>query len=523
MSFKDGFKLGSDIGIRRREAALAEERDRRAAELHKQTLERGGLEIDSLRAAQDRENELRGIRTEMTDFVGGVDRKATNSNLDADFEQAYQATALGLQAPAMVGGSNMANQEALTVRRPVDVASPEYQTGLAGLGQRYALASGNMADFERITKAERDRIVAAQDADYALAVIKDPMGEAAVGARSFLNNKSRSLAIDPPDPKTGMSTIRIVRGDRTTPIDISPADLSKVAVGVRRLQRGDVGGLDIISSVNKELANAAAAEFNVDLDIAGKNNEVKKGNADFRLRQQQVDQTGQYYRDLGRARNAAEGQSAAAVDYENKINGVLEGYQAAMAAGPAGQKAAAIYAREYDQLRATASQRGLKVPPALSALAAAQKGEGGSKPVKIEDAGQAYLVDGQLRLTDGRGGYIAENGILPQERSTALARAGVPENLIPQLPWSQDGTSVGFRGRSYDVTDPNDMRQLVKDYRTLGANDRLVEESQKMPNGRAPSSGFGPRITYRPDPRAPSIYADEQDWIDYRVLQNQGR
>jgi len=253
--------------VRNEELSMRKAKEARDAETHQ-------LQTDALRREASTQNELRGLRTNMADFLTGTDRKASNANLDADFEQAYQATGLGLEAPAMAGGSNMANEQALTVRRPVDMSSPEFQGGLAGLRSQYALASGNMADLDAVTSAERNRITSAQDAEWAQSVISNPNGEQAVRARSFINDSSKSLSIDPPDPKTGMSTLRIIRGDRTKPVELSPADLAKIAVGVRRLQRGDVGGLDVISGVNKELAAAAAAEFEMDVGLASRNNDT---------------------------------------------------------------------------------------------------------------------------------------------------------------------------------------------------------------------------------------------------------
>ena len=234
------------------------------------------------------------------------------------------------------------------------------------------------------------------------------------------------------------------------------------------------------------------------LDVARVNNDATYRSGQLRISQQQADQTGAYYRGLIDARNRDGQQNAAAVEFENQINGVLEGYQAAMAAGPQGREAAAIYAREYDQLRAVAAQRGLRVPPTLQSLQAAQKPGAGLKPVKVEEAGQPYLVPdsggGQrLMLTDGRGGYIAENGVLPADRAHVLAKAGVPQSLIPQVVWADDGASVMYRGREYGL---NELPLLARDAKRLGANDIAVDEAQKLPHGGRPSTGFGPRITF---------------------------
>lgn len=521
-AFQSGFQLGQDAyqramynKARQEELGLRKAKDARDAELH-------GMTMDEKRRAVARENELAGIRTEMADFMGGINRQATNAALDADFDQAYQATAQGLAMPKMAAPSNAAHEAALTVRAPVDTTSPQFQQGLAALRSRYALASGDMKDFDAVTAAERARIAAQQDSDFALQVVQDPTGEAARGARIFVNNYSRKLS-SRVDPKTGMTTFARINGDGDgyDEIKVPPADLGKLAVGYRRLQRGDIGGLDVIAAVNKDLAAVVREELKLDMEIGKANNDATYRSGQLRISQQQADQTGAYYRGLIDARNQAGRQNAAAVEFENQINGVLEGYQAAMAAGPQGREAAAIYAREYDQLRAVAAQRGLKVPPTLQALQAAQKNGPPMKPIKVEDAGQAYLVpqaDGSQRLmySDGRGGYIGENGVLPSDRAAVLAQAGVPQALIPNIVWSDDGTTVLYRGREYAL---NELEQLARDAARLGANDIYVDELQKLPHGTRPATGLGPRITSTPDPRAPSIYARPEDWAAYRAQQ----
>jgi hypothetical protein len=294
-AFQSGFRMGGDMyqrvldnKTRQEELAMKKAAEARAAEMH-------GLQADGLRRTASRENQLADLGMRMRDQVTGTDRAATTANLDADFDQAYQATGLGLQAPKMAGGSNAANEAALTVQRPVDVNSPQYQQGMAGLRAQYAITKGDMADFDRVQTAERTRIASADDSDYAMQVIRDPNGEAAVQARTFINNNSKTLGIDPPDPKTGMSTLRIIRGDRTKSVDVNPADLGKIAVGVRRLQRGDVGGLDVIAAVNKDLAAAAASEFNIDLDVAKANNETAGKSADLGIKRAEAGAKAAYY------------------------------------------------------------------------------------------------------------------------------------------------------------------------------------------------------------------------------------
>lgn len=301
-AFARGFQLGGDLYDSAERMKLAREQEARQAAESKARLEQMGLQTQQVRNALEREAELGRIRSEIGDYTTGLDRRATNQALDADFEAADQAALAGQALPPMVGGSNMANQTALGVRRQVDVNSPAYQAGLAGLRQRYALAAGDMKDFDAIGTAERARVTAAEDSRFALDVVRNPDGDAARNARVYINQQTRGFTIDPPN-KDGISTLRIIQGDRTKPVDISPSDLSKIAVGVRRLERGDVGGLDVIAAVNKDVAAAVRAEMATQLEalkvgndasfkIGGLNNQ----RAEIGLRQQQVGAMADYYR-----------------------------------------------------------------------------------------------------------------------------------------------------------------------------------------------------------------------------------
>ena len=132
-SFVRGLALGQNAYNSVMQQALQSAKDEREAAESKARLERYGLESDALRRTAQRDQEATGLRQQLSDFTQGVDRPATNAALDADFDAANQAAMQGLKLPAMRGGSNMANAEALKVTNPVDVTSPTYQQGLAGL------------------------------------------------------------------------------------------------------------------------------------------------------------------------------------------------------------------------------------------------------------------------------------------------------------------------------------------------------------------------------------------------------
>lgn len=200
-------------------------------------------------------------------------------------------------------------------------------------------------------------------------------------------------------------------------------------------------------------------------------------------------------------------------DYNDRANALIEGYQAAMALGPQGRQAAAIYAQEYDQLRAT-TPRGLTRAPALAALNAAQRAEKPEKPVDVPEAGKRVTIGGRLMQTDGYGGYVSAKGVLPDEQATVLKKAGIPDNYASRIMWNNDSDAVMFNGKEYNPLDKRDMNELKDDLKAFDVmNQRIAEEARMRANPPAPSgfqgartTGLGPATTYGVRPGAESIY-----------------
>lgn len=274
-AFAQGFRMGGDMYNQAQKNKLAREQEERARRESDARLEQMGLQTRALNRSEQQAIEAQGIRREMMDFTQGIDRSATNQALDADFDTANQAAMQGMQLPPMRGGSNAANEAAAMVRNPVDPTSPQFQEGLAGLRSRLALATGNDDMFAQIQQAETARVASAQDSEFARTIMSNPTGDAARQARAFVNQQSQRISTKV-DPKTGMTTFAVITpdGDGYDEIKVSPADLGKIAVGFRRLERGDIGGLDIIAGVNKELAAVARDELKVQLDVGKANNDA---------------------------------------------------------------------------------------------------------------------------------------------------------------------------------------------------------------------------------------------------------
>lgn len=272
-AFQDGFRMGQSAFQTMLDNKDRETRRKREQETHDLAMQEGGLRMDAARRTASRETNTANAMAELSDFTQGIDRKATNANLDADFEAAYQATGQGLAMPAMRGGSNAANETALTVQQTPDFASPQFQAGLNQRRIKLAAASGNAQDFDRATAAEVTRSGAQADVEFATRIMSNPTGEEATNARSWINKNSSRLTTKV-DPKTGLTTFVIPKGDSFDTVDVQPTDLAKIAIGVARLQRNDPSGLEMISAVNKDIAAAAAADWVRQLDAGKANNDA---------------------------------------------------------------------------------------------------------------------------------------------------------------------------------------------------------------------------------------------------------
>lgn len=107
------------------------------------------------------------------------------------------------------------------------------------------------------------------------------------------------------------------------------------------------------------------------------------------------------------------------------------------------------------------------------------------KPGDVKDEGVKATIGGKLHIADGLGNWVPTDGsgkpvgVLPSDRTKFLEKAGIPTNLVPQVPWNTNGTEVMFGGKAYDVKNPDDMKELKADYKRLGANTITVEEEQK--------------------------------------------
>ena len=136
----------------------------------------------------------------------------------------------------------------------------------------------------------------------------------------------------------------------------------------------------------------------------------------------------------------------------------------------------------------TMTKEGLKFetvrvnPEGIAMKRAGAGGANDGKPVKIEEEGTKMLVGGKPVVADGNGNWIPADGngrplgVLPSDRTKFLKEAGVPDNLVGQLPWNKTGTGILFNGKEYDPKDPKDLKTMVDTYKRLGKADIAMQE-----------------------------------------------
>lgn len=315
-AFQTGFQLGSRI------ATDALDRKERAERQKKEDEERGlrndltRLQIDSASQEARRRAEVAQITQGISDTVQGIDRQATSAALDADFNAALQASDNAVMAenaarqaqraardpaaaagalaaegpaagvmpvaqavPAVRGGSNAANAAALTVRNAVDPLSPEYRQRVSGQLAQLAAATG---DIERLRSLENERRTTAEDTLIAQRT-KDFKGtDEQIGATTvFVNNNSKRITMSDPD-KNGLVGLSVVRPDGKASFEtLSRGDQAKIYAAVGLLEVNPTRALQMIESVNKDLAQAIRDENLTTSQVATATNTVAKTSADI--------------------------------------------------------------------------------------------------------------------------------------------------------------------------------------------------------------------------------------------------
>ena len=302
-AFDRGMQLGirawesaEEARLRNEELAMRKARDARDAELH-------GATMDEKRRAAALANELLGIRREIQDYQQGINRQATNAALDADFEAANQAALQGLPVPAVRGGSNAANEQALTVKNAVDPNSLQYQVGLNRLLQRYATVSGDVTKAAEL--AAQGRLLSFQEAMNAQRQQFANMTpeERAAFMERVTENAALPLNVVPVANKGGKGGAEFMVWVEGKPrIRVDEATLSDIyAAGNLMGQYGDLAR-DFLSKGSDKIRQIYKDFVDVTDKVISRNNDVVDKGHRMWVDERRLSQTGAYYSAAGRNR-----------------------------------------------------------------------------------------------------------------------------------------------------------------------------------------------------------------------------
>ena len=302
-AFDRGMQLGirawnsaEEARLRNEEMALQKARDARDAELH-------GATMDEKRRAAARANEQLGILREIQDYQQGIDRQATNAALDADFEAANQAALQGLPVPAVRGGSNAANEQALTVKNAVDPNSLQYQVGLNRLHQRYATVSGDVTKAAEL--AAQGRLLSFQEAMNAQRQQFTNMTpeERAAFMERVTENAALPVNVVPVAKKGGKGGADYMVWVEGKPrIRVDEATLSDIyAAGNLMGQYGDLAR-DFLSKGNDKIRQLFKDYVDVTDKIISHNNNATFRDSELGIKRTEANNRAAYYNAAGRNR-----------------------------------------------------------------------------------------------------------------------------------------------------------------------------------------------------------------------------
>lgn len=316
-AFQTGFTLGSRIAADALDRKEREEQRKRENQTQDLRDELTRTQIDAAREEARKKAQIAEITRGIVDTTQGIDRAGTNAALDRDFDSALAASETGVKAenaarqgvaapvaapaaaaaaeptaappaaagimPPVRGGSNLANEQALTVRTSVDPLSPEYQQRLLGQTTQLAAAQG---DIDRLRAIETERRTKAVDA-IAARLMKDYKGTEPQVAEVLgqVNLRSGRITMSDPD-KNGLRALTVVRPDgRAVGEMLSKADQAKIFAAVGIMQYDPARALKMIEEVNKDLGQAVKDENLLATQLASNANEVATASATISDRQ----------------------------------------------------------------------------------------------------------------------------------------------------------------------------------------------------------------------------------------------
>lgn len=504
-SFNSGFALGNQMFNQAERNRLLAEQDAREAEAHKLRMEEGGLRVAGLRRVEDATQNLGRLTN-----VGVQNPEAVKAN-DADFDMAVEATGRGLPMPAAAPqqqewrkatGLELNDAQARLAAARGDIQGME-ALRLGRKGIEYD--EGYKKHFEDWNKMDDDAKGALIDKLSLDANIK--------GYGSWVPGKGK---------QSGYMNYMAPGAD---PIKLSAKEAGDLYVLTNLMQIDPTRARAEMDKVSDKVRAVAAQAFETQTKGVTTNNQATRfGNQDANDEARlgvERDRLGVERDKLGVTR-----------DYYQSRSQLDRMGSAQYFTGADGNTYASI---------PTMTREGLKFETVRVNPEGIKLGKVGAdgKPIKVEEEGTKMTMGGKLHFADGLGGWIPANssgapaGVMPSARSQALKAAGVPDNFIDKLQWNADGTAVGYNGMRFGL---NELRAIPKELERIERNTKAAEEDSKRSMGlhgamrrqremrenppQPSNSGFGPRITFRPDPYAPSPNAGPEEWQAYRFYQN---
>lgn len=139
----------------------------------------------------------------------------------------------------------------------------------------------------------------------------------------------------------------------------------------------------------------------------------------------------------------------------------------------------------------------IKVPEKADGVYAVPDGNGGRVPMK----------------PDGLGGFIATNGVFPDERNKFLSNAGVPPEAMPSMRFNKTGNAILVGNKAYNATTPDgkvdraSLREALQEIKSKLRTQQLLEEAQLQERRYIEQQRLDRQRAKSPEPQA--------DWNDY--------
>ena len=362
------------------------------------------------------------------------------------------------------------------------LVNPDRQRGMTVA--RLAKTNGDYNGYLNARKQIDTADTSGRYAQLQSAIMDAPPEKIAAFSQTYSDNKTAPGKLT--TGKNGLMTLTLDGGDK---IQMDRTQVAQYMTGLYKMQQGDPSGMTDISGVSDKLAGAAEKMWLNMGNVAKLNNDVVHVTSQMANDSKRTGIAGAGLK-LRREEIADRKKAEPNPELIAKYNDLM--LQSEEAKDPK------VRAELDQQMRRVAAQisTGMGKPMQV-------RGETGGKGLapmsKIEEAGTGYRdnATGAVKYADGRGGYIAEGGVLPTDRAGALKKAGIPDNLAADIPWGRDGTTVGFGGQAYDVNDPADMRALAQDYARLSGSEIAATEARNPAYPKSLKTGMGGEVYYR--------------------------